>query len=208
MRSSTVAPRISHSRSESRLRLSVLKPATRGPAARRASASAFPPQATAAALPIRGERRWWERRTRQDVTAQARKTVRRERSRHVESFHQADGAKRQRQAAFDFATAEEAHLQAAAAEIEDQARRKASDGSAEDGFAHQAGFFGGADDGELDCRFRGRCARPKRRDWRLRERRWWQRRNTRRPCNAPADCGIVRRSPRRGTSCARPSAAW
>lgn len=47
MRSATSSPKIPHRRSRSRRRLIVAIPAMRGPGAMRASASAFPPEATA-----------------------------------------------------------------------------------------------------------------------------------------------------------------
>ena len=71
----------------------------------------------------------------------------------IKGGHQADGAYAEMCALFDGAIAKNADLQAAAAEIDDAARRSFGAEGGEDGFPAEARFFGGADDFERDAGF-------------------------------------------------------
>src|ERR1700722_3745804 len=69
------------------------------------------------------------------------------------SFHQADGAEGQADAAFEDAALVEIEFEAAAAEIEDYARLDAIAQGPLDGLADQARFFFAADDFKFDAGF-------------------------------------------------------
>src|SRR5437879_7377408 len=73
------------------------------------------------------------------------------RSGQIELFHQANRAERKRESAIDSSSAQETHLQAAAAEIENQTRGKSPDRHREDSLAYEPRLFRRTDRCELDA---------------------------------------------------------
>src|SRR5438445_6204184 len=88
-----------------------------------------------------------------DVRLQGGEGLGYKRSGEIKLLHQANRAERKGESAIDFAPAEKTHLQAAAAEIENQPGRKASYGNREYRLAYQPSFFRRADGDEFNACF-------------------------------------------------------